>query len=250
MDWNIKLIEAMTEDQAAEMAVKKMTIKEYNVYFVDFGGYFGFSALVFKNGRHIHYCNDYELHHKGKTREELEEIFVGKMERILFTEEDFSVVKNYNDYKNKAYYLRNYYIMQIPYVSIFFFPHNEEEKKAREKKIKDMIFNPFSFCYVDPEYKDFCKHQYDLSDMLEKANEESRKDNFDYWKDAFLYEMWNHEYCINWQADYDVLSCFGEIEYVSGYYDMENYFDQLCFSDIQRKAYLAAKKEYYARQED
>jgi hypothetical protein len=30
---------------------------------------------------------------------------------------------------------------------------------------------------------------------------------------AFLYEMNNHEYAINWQADWDVCSCFGECEY-------------------------------------
>jgi len=31
--------------------------------------------------------------------------------------------------------------------------------------------------------------------------------------EAFRYEMGNHEYFINWQADWDVCSCFGSCEY-------------------------------------
>lgn len=57
------------------MAEEVETIKDHTVYFVDFGGYFGFSACVCAEGQHIRYANDYELHHKGKSRDELREIY-------------------------------------------------------------------------------------------------------------------------------------------------------------------------------
>lgn len=59
-------IEKLTENQVKEIADETMVIKEHNIYFVDLEGYYGYSCLVFKNGHHIHYANDYELHHHGK----------------------------------------------------------------------------------------------------------------------------------------------------------------------------------------
>ena len=50
---------------------------------------------------------------------------------------------------------------------------------------------------------------------VEKANKEHEKrmtDDKDYRIDAFLYEMNNHEYLINWQRDWDVCSCFVDFE--------------------------------------
>lgn len=37
--------------------------------------------------------------------------------------------------------------------------------------------------------------------------------DLDFARDAFEYEMFNHEYPINWQGDWDVASCFGSVEY-------------------------------------
>ena len=70
-------------------------------------------------------------------------------------------------------------------------------------------------------------------------------DNFEYWKSAFKYEMANHEYAINWQADWDTLSAFGNIQY-HGHdeNEVEQYFDELHFTETQRKAYWAARREY------
>ena len=35
-------------------------------------------------------------------------------------------------------------------------------------------------------------------------------------KDAFRYEMYNHEYPINWEGDYDVVSIFYNVEFEEG----------------------------------
>jgi hypothetical protein len=47
--------------------------------------------------------------------------------------------------------------------------------------------------------------------MLERQREEllqKLRDDKEFAEAAFLYEMDNHEYAINWSADEDVLDCF------------------------------------------
>lgn len=47
--------------------------------------------------------------------------------------------------------------------------------------------------------------------MLERHTEEIKeklKDDVEFAEAAFLYEMNNHEYAINWSADEDVMDCF------------------------------------------
>ena len=119
-NWTIKDIEAMTEETAKEMAIETMVIKEHHVYFVDFGGYFGYSTLVFKNNHHIHYANDYQLHHYHETTEELKKIYINRLHNILFTESEIlEPLHSYDEYNQKSRYLRNYYGMQQEYITIF-----------------------------------------------------------------------------------------------------------------------------------
>lgn len=56
-EFTIKDIESLTFDEAAEIALEHINIKDHDILFVDFGGYFGYSALVFKNKKHIYYAN-------------------------------------------------------------------------------------------------------------------------------------------------------------------------------------------------
>lgn len=55
--------------------------------------------------------------------------------------------------------------------------------------------------------------------------------DYDFAVAGFLYEMNNHEYCINWDGDDDVLNCFG-LDFGK--------LDELGLSD----AYRAARKEH------
>lgn len=62
-------------------------------------------------------------------------------------------------------------------------------------------------------------------------------------EDAFYEEMLNHEYAINWQADYDVCSCFCDCRYS----DNSTYVDYLRaggYSDEVIEAYRRAKKRH------
>ena len=237
----IRDIEALTETQAAAMAIESVTVKGHQVYFVDFGGYFGYSALVFADGHYIKYANDYELHHQGKSRDELREFYLDSLSKKLFTPEEMKTVSDYQDKKAKEYYIRNYYGLRRDRISMFFCGPDKEREKLR-KKTENMIFSPVFMAYYDKKDADFVKHGENLISTLEKA--EPQKDTAEYWNGAFLHEMFNHEYGINWQADFDVCSAFGDCSGVRDYEDIEELFSACNFSDVQRAAYMAARREY------
>ena len=54
---NINEIESLTWDQAQKLAMEIVKIKGHDVILADLGEYFGYSALVFKNGEHIYFAN-------------------------------------------------------------------------------------------------------------------------------------------------------------------------------------------------
>lgn len=60
--------------------------------------------------------------------------------------------------------------------------------------------------------------------------------------DAFEYEMFNHEYPINWEGDYDVCSCFGGVDFSEDKYG-KDYLKDLGFSDQVVKVYYKAAKK-------
>lgn len=240
-EYTIRDIEVLTEEQAAAMAIEAAEIKEHQVYFVDFGGYFGYSALVFADGHHIKHADDYELHHVGKSREELRELYFASFNGKLFTADEMSTVSDYQDKQAKEYYIRNYYGMRRDHISMFFCGPDSEREKLR-KKTEKMIFSPVFLAYYDKKDADFVKSGADLLATLEKA--EPKNNDAEYWKGAFLREMFNHEYGINWQADFDVCSCFGNCSGVADIDDLNALFDACNFSDVQRAAYMAARREY------
>lgn len=67
--------------------------------------------------------------------------------------------------------------------------------------------------------------------------------NYGWAKGAFIYEMRNHEYHINWQADYDVISCFCHIDYNKA--EEEGYLPQTGWKPQTARAYKDAVREFY-----
>jgi hypothetical protein len=247
----IEKIEQLTEETAKEIAEDSMEIKGHNIYFIDFGGHFGYSVVVFCNGHHIHYANDYELNHRWQnaSHEELKQIYIKGLNRKLFTEEELSEpIKNYTDFECKRHFLQNYYGMRQDYISVFRIAPTEKEEKEFRRRVEKMFFNPVCYAYYDD--KEFVQHRIDLSIALAKAEEETLN-NFEYWKNAIYLEMCNHEYGINLQADFDTLSAFGNPEWHGESNEaLEKMFDEVEFNDMQRKAYIEARKEYYKKAEE
>lgn len=250
MNFTIKEIEALTEDQAKDLSEEELEIKGHNVYLIDFYGYFGYSAVVFCNGHHIYYANDYELHHAGKSWEELKNLYIREMNRKLYTEEELSEpIAKYEEYESKRYFLQNYYGMREDYISAFRIATSEEKEKEFERSVKDMYFNPVCYAYYyDREFVQKCVN---LHIALTKAKNDTL-DNFKYWKDAIYQEMCNHEYGINWQADFDTLSAFGNPEWRrdESKNTLKIWFKDVGFNKIQKDAYMAARQMYYEKAEE
>ena len=208
-DFNIDMIRALTVEEARQMAIETMKIKDHECIFVDFGGYFGYSVLVFKNGKHIHYADDFELHHgyivEESGKEALKQWYIESLNRKLYTDAELlEDVKTYDEYEKKNYFLRNYYIMRYDYVSIFGI--GEEAQKAFDEARKTYtIHNPVSFCYVKNE--NIVKTQSEILKHLEESFEKLKASD-ETFKEMVSRELANHEACIT--CDYtDALDALG-----------------------------------------
>ena len=208
-DFNIDMIRALTIEEARQLAIETMEIKEHECIFVDFEGYFGYSVLVFKNEKHVHYADDIELHHgyivKESGIEALKQWYIESLNGKLYTDAELmEEVASYDEYEKKNYFLRNYYIMRYDYVSMFYI--GEEQKREIEEAKKDFPFiNPVSFCYVKDE--NIVKTQMEILKHLEKSFEELKKSD-ETFREMISKHLANHEACIT--CDYeDALDALG-----------------------------------------
>lgn len=209
-NWNIDSIQNITYEEAQKNALETMIIKEHDCFFVDFGGNFGYSILVFRNGKHIYYANDYELHHgylvEEQGKEALRQYYIDAMNNKLFTDAELlQGITSYDEYKHKDYFLRNYWIMQFDRLSIF--GGEKEQREFDEAKPNFSFYNPVSFCYVaDAGIVEKSKM---FSEHLEKAYAELKTDD-EAFRDIVSHELANHEACIT--CDYtDALGALGMI---------------------------------------
>lgn len=203
----IREIEALTIDELRVMEkegkAEPVTIKGHACYLVDFGDRFGYSVLVFKNNHDIHYANDYQLHHSGKTVEELKQWYIDTLNNKLFTESELmEEVHTYDEYKRKGYYLRNYWIMQFERVSAIYIGKPDEElKKAKEK----MFYCPVCYCYVKDN--NIVDRAWKFLSHIEKSFSKA-KENKEVFRKMVSYELASHEARIT--CDYrDALDTLG-----------------------------------------
>lgn len=249
-NWNSDLIKEITEPEARAMALEAMQIKGHNVYFVDFGGHFKYSALVYVDGMHIHYADEYELHytHMNWSRQQMHDKFITHLSAKLFTEDELTgPVLTYDEYKRKLEYLHNYYGMRRERVTIFCINPSKAETEAFEKRTASMTYDKVAFAYYDDPA--FVAHHLALYDALTKSWSEHEND-YSVLKSMFVYEMANHEYAINWQGNWDVLNATHGARYHEPDWDIDAYFNQLNFTDTQRRAYLDARQEYMRQAND
>lgn len=196
---NIKEIEALTFEEMQEWAnsgrAEKLNIKNHDCFLCDLGEYFGYSILVFKNGKQIYYANDYQLHHSNKEESELKPLYIEYTNNKLFTEEELAdSVKDYDEHRRKSEYLRNYWIMQFDYISIFCAGNTPESERERiREQFKTMFFCNNSCCYV------YDKEIVNKSNEMMKHLQESfalLKENENSFRQMISYELANHEACI------------------------------------------------------
>lgn len=56
-------IESLTYEQAKEIAIEMIMIKDHDCFFADLGRFWLFRFMYLKMEGHIYFANDYELHH-------------------------------------------------------------------------------------------------------------------------------------------------------------------------------------------
>lgn len=193
----IKEIESLTYEEAKKLSTGEAVIKDHQVLFADLGQYFGYSVLVFKDGHHICYANDYELHHghlvKTKGKGALKEFYIQELNNKLFTDEELlGPVASYDEYQRKDYFLRNYRIMRYDCLSAFFIGDDQEKELDRKRK-NYPYYNPVSFCYMkSPEPVDesvrFSKHL--------EATFKNLKEDSTIFREMVSRELANHEACV------------------------------------------------------
>lgn len=233
-EWDIRAIEALTaQDIEGFEDTEHVKVKGHDVYFVDFGRCFGYSAVVCAEGRHIYHANEYQLHYDLTNRREMRETYVRKLEAKLFTDEELLRPSgDYDERQAKDYYIRNLYSMRREFQSMF---GNASEWYEREKAaaVRSLV----AFAYYHAADQDFVSRMDELHHDFEAANDPLR--DYEHAYDAFLREMYNHEYAISWQGDWDVIRCFAHV-------DGENADDMLPktgWNDEIKRAYRDAARE-------
>ena len=226
-EWKIDSIESLSLTEAMLMAEDHEQIKGHDIFFIDFGGYFGYSAVVFYDDHIIRYAGDYELHHKheGKSHEELKKDYIKKYLRILYTDEELAApLESYDDYKRRHYYLNNYYGDRENHVSCFHIFNNAGVEEAYRAATENLYMSHVCFSWY--ESKGFVERAAELYQAVEKAKADIDS-NFDYWESAFYYEFGNYECCYGGR--------YAEAAQATGVGEM---------NDVQKAAYKAAKERY------
>ena len=85
----------------------------------------------------------------------------------------------------------------------------------------------------------FSKHD-ELEDLMKDAV---------FAEEAFMYEMRNHEYHINWEGDWDVCSCFGRCEYDDQKTAIE-YLLEMGYGQETISAYFSARLKFLQEAEE
>lgn len=195
-----KLIEILKPTILNEVTV----VKSHQVIFVKIEGYldhYGYTALVFKNNRHIYYADELELHNKYYIKDVsdeekykiLKEKYVEKLNNKLFTNDELlEEVKSYEEKERKLYFLRNYYIMRFDYLTIFAI--SKKDKGIFEEKKKDYpYYNHVSFCYVKDQTIIDTQEKYLIHIVKSFSKIINSNDVF---RTMISTELANHEACI------------------------------------------------------
>lgn len=244
----IEEIEKLTLSDVLAMDNERIEYKDFSVFFVDLGDYFGYSRLVFMGENYVTNANDYALHHCSKSIPELREYYEKKLKTLLFADSDFALpLESYLDYKNRLNYLVNLYPKAYGPSDLSYSSHQSNDGRTftDEERLK-LCFDRLCFSFTSD--RDFIERHYALYNMLQSRVAEVG-DNFDYWKSAFLYEMFNYECPINWEGDWPVLCCFADMSKytVHDYEEMSlnDFLAKIGFSPVKIAAYREAKRECY-----
>lgn len=198
---NINDIEALSIEEVKTITLEKLYVKGFDIYLVNLGEYFGYSALVFKDNHHIYFANLYELHYRynSPTHEQLKKKYISLLNNKLFTDEELTTVKDHKDYEKKTHFIRNYMPQEYDYLTAFCI-NGIYKGKDREKyeSVEYINYSNIAFAYFkDNSYQNRAKP---LISKLEKSYKEVIE-NIDNFKEAVKHALYNHETCITYEYE-------------------------------------------------
>lgn len=222
-------------------------VKGFRCYLCDIGGNPKYSMIVFApNGNQVHYANEYELHYNKKTHEQLREIFLKSARNSLFTEAELEQpLKSYFDYKARYRFITEYlpFCARYGYFSCYWVYSTEKQKQEHlEEQAKWPVFCPPARAYFKKDDEAFADHIGELFIRLCQQKNDTA-DDYQYNYDMFYYELGNHEFHLSLDPDWSVLCDFGRIRRDPDA-TLDDYFDDLGFTETQRKAYRDAVRQY------
>lgn len=198
---NINDIEALSIEEVKTITLEKLYVKGFDIYLVNLGEYFGYSALVFKDNHHIYFANLYELHYRynSPTHEQLKKKYISLLNNKLFTDEELTTVKDHKDYEKKTHFIRNYMPQEYDYLTAFcingIYKGKDQEKYESGEYI---AYSNIAFAYFkDNSYQNRAKS---LISKLERSYKEAME-NIDNFKEAVRHALYNHEACITYEYE-------------------------------------------------
>lgn len=174
-------------------------------------------------------------------------MYINGLKYKLFTSEDMKTVTSYEDAEYKDHWIRNYYPQEFKHYSMFCLTDSPESKLIDELKAAKKVYtSTVCFCYFEDIYpvEQAKKMLNDLNKARENAN------TLEYWVNAFEHELYNHEYLINLQGNWDLFSAFGNVVYkgdkLEGMAEIADYMKQLgIFDKMHLDAFKQAYDNYY-----
>ena len=193
---NINDIEALSIEEVKAIALEKLNVKGFDIYLVDLGEYFGYSALVFKDEHHIYFANLYEVHYRynGPTHEQLKDKYISLLNNKLFIDEELTAVKDHEEYEKKIEFIRNYMPQEYDYLTAFCINGIYKGKdKEKYESGEYTAYSNIAFAYFkDNSYHNRAKP---LINKLERSYKEAME-NIDNFKEAVKQALYNYEACI------------------------------------------------------
>lgn len=195
---NITEIEALSRVEVEKYAIEKICIKEFNIYLVDLGSYFGYSALVFKDSHHIYFANLYGANQIYDDHIQLREKYINSLNNMLFLDDELTSATSYDDHEKKANFIRNYMPQEYEYLTIFCIKNYQGEDLEKYKSGKYTYYSDIAFAYFkDTSYQDRAEP---LIKKLRKSYTDIMEDLKEF-KKAVKKELHNYEACITYEYD-------------------------------------------------
>ena len=198
-----------TLEQLERVAIIKKRVKGFDAFLVKCAPHYGFTWFAFENGEgitesrciYIESSIHYKLNSYGGSNYRMIRAMLEKVEKTLFTDEELNApIKDYDEYRRKDYFVRNYLPRRWKYESAFHIIRSEQEEQEREERIRRHFpyYSQVAFAYFPLSgCVDYLKKR---AEIVEKRYQEFMS-NAEQRESAILYELFNYECFYSWDLD-------------------------------------------------